>query len=111
MKLRKYCFLLLFGLLAVSAGHAHDLPSCVSTQIPQEEVGEGTQNLPFHYEQINLLSMQQAFQQSHWHFQSVLFSENKFDTYVSRWEDLSFTFLQDIRFLLEIQLYPFHGFW
>lgn len=111
MEIRKYCFVLLFGLLAGGAGHAHDFSGFDYNEFQQEEVGADSQRVPLHYERINLLSMQQAFQESPSHFPFVLFSESTSAVWMSRWEDSAFSFLQDIRFLLEIQLFPFHSFW
>lgn len=110
MNLKKWMLVMLFGLLTGVSGHALDSFEDVQP-IAEQQLGEDSSSLPFHYEQIHLLSLQQAVEQGH-STEGTRFPVD--DLYLiaylnsGQWEHW---FLQDIRLLLEIQLFPFHSFW
>lgn len=108
---KKYCLTLVVGLLAATAGHAYEFSECLITESSTEEVEADSQGLPFHYEQIQLLSLQQAFQQSHEIISASLLTGGGFEVWVRRHEEHALSFLQDIRWVLETLLFPFHSFW
>lgn len=102
---------LIFGLLVGMPVHALDSKLEVLPGGTQEQLQADSSSLPFHYEQIHLLSLQQAVEQGHSGNGNLYCGYEWSQTSVLKNGVTGHLFLQDIRSLLEIQLFPFHSFW
>ncbi len=111
MNLKKWMLVFMLGLLTGVSGHALDSFENILPVAPQQQLQEDSSSLPFHYEQIHLLSLQQAVEQGH-SASGNPFPVEEFALIAGLdIGPLRLWILQDIRFLLEIQLFPFHSFW
>lgn len=109
--LSTYCLTLVIGLLTVTSVNSREFSGWGTTDTSTQEVHAHSQSLPFHYEQIQLLSLQSAFQQNHTGTSFFLPIEGRFEVWMQSRQAHSFSFLQDIRWVLEALLFPFHSFW
>lgn len=111
MNLGKWILAITFGLLAGMPGHALTSFEDVLAVEPQEQLQRDSSSLPFHYEQIHLLSLQQAVEQGH-SGSGNLFPDQEWSLAPAQKSGIKgHLFLRDIRSLLEIHLFPFHSFW
>lgn len=111
MDLEKWMLVIFLGLLTGMPCHALDSLEGAPGAGQQEELQADSSSLPFHYEQIQLLSLQQAVEQGQ-SGNGGLFPDFQWSWIPALKDEVPVSLLlQDIRFLLEIQLFPFHSFW